>query len=107
MDNQRETKEFTTTKGNKLQIYTYVTGREDIELQSVYMQGAKFAYVNGQAQVENFDPTVEFKAQEALIKILVKSFNDSEDDLVDKVLNLPKSEFEEILAEIDLVAKKK
>ncbi len=104
---KRETRSFTTTGGNKIVHKTYATGAEFNEIQSVYLKSAKMSMVGQDIQVKDFDTTVEIKANIKTIDILIESLNDSEENCTERILNLPSSEYLEILEALEEASGKK
>jgi len=107
MQTERETKEVTLKSGIKMVYRTWLTGREANELQAVYLKGAKLSVVNGQPQIDDFDPAIEVEAKKKLIELLVVSLDGKTDNLVDTVLDLKSSDYDELVALLDELAKKK
>ena len=107
MQTERETKEVTLKSGKKLVHKAWLTLGESQQLQSVYLKGAKLSVVNGQPQIDDFDPNIETEAKNKLIELLVVSIDDVTDGLVDYVLNLKQDDGEEIVNILDTLAKKK
>lgn len=108
MENQnRPTVEFVTSKGTKLVVRSFVTGREFNEIQNTYMENAKITVVNGQPQVEGFDPKAEQTATYKLIEKLVVSVGDVRENVLEAVLELPSTEYLEVVEKINEISGKK
>jgi len=100
----RGTKKFKTSGGCEVEIYTYITGGEFYELQEVFMKGANIKVgEEGKAEFSGFDPSLTIKANEKALELLVVSVDGSDKDKVQKLKDLPSSEFEEVVAEINKV----
>ncbi len=87
---------------NEVVINAYITGREFRNFQtfsykamSINESGSLSKELNGEAINE---------AQDYLIKCVVVSFNGSNEDIVNKILDLPKNESEQILEEVNKIA---
>ena len=103
----RPTKEFTTTEGVKIVAKTYLTGREANEIESVYTKDAKVNMSGGDVKVDGFNPNSTFEATKKTIELLVVSVNGSIENVVDTVLDLPKSQFDEIVSFLNSLTDKK
>jgi hypothetical protein len=88
MENKtRETKEITTTGGHKVTLLTYITGREAREINS---------------SREDADASFT-KPTDVAFGIVIKSLDDSSEDIVNRVLDLKLEDFTDVsnaLAEV-------
>ncbi len=107
MDTKRETKIFETSRGHKVEIKTYLTGREFNEIQAVYLQDVKLDTVGQEIKLSGFNPSAEQKANNRTIELLAVSFDGSSDDILNKVLDLPHDEYDEVIAQLSEVSGKK
>ena len=108
MENTRETKEFKTSSGkNTLVLYTYATGREMRAIDSKYVSSMKLDLKNGEPSMNNIDMSVAYEAENEMIKALVVSINGSTEGVIDAILDLHQDEYNEIIAELNVVTKKK
>jgi len=89
---------FETTKGNKLELKDYITGGEFLQLQEVFLGGMK---VNTVGEAPQMDAVVTLTAQKKAIELIVLSLNDIKENVLQRVLDLPKSEYVEIQAKVD------
>lgn len=97
MDTPRETKEITTTGGHTAVLYTYITGREaqDVAKRSEVGEGGEYAR---QVDANNY-----------AIGFIVRELDGSSENVLDRVLSLPITDFSEIqdmVAEISSPKKK-
>ncbi len=107
MENQdRPTIEFVTTSGIKVVMRSYITGREFNEVQGTYMESAKISLVNGQPQIEGFDPKSDERATYKLIEKAVVSLNGVA-ATIDTVLDLPNTDYAEIVEKLNEISGKK
>lgn len=105
---ERETKTFKTTSGKTtVVLYTYATGREVRAIDSKYVSAMKLDLQNGEPTMKNIDMSVAYEAENEMIKALVVSVNDSKENILDTVLDLHQTEYEEIIAELSNITKKK
>lgn len=80
MENPRPTREITTTGGHKVTLLTYITGREAREINASREDGdASFT-----------------KPTDVAFGIVIRSLDDSSEDIVNRVLDLKLEDFTEI-----------
>jgi hypothetical protein len=102
----RQTFEFTTPAGHKVVLNTYLTGREAQELKSVMFSSLKMSMDDVQtAKVGLADvPTAFLVEQEKkALGYLVVSIDGDPADPVAKLLDLPSSEYEAVVKEINKI----
>lgn len=104
---KRETKEFKSKNGNIVVHYTYLTGREANEVQMVYLKDAKVNVIGQEVKVDGFSPALEFEANKKLLSFMIVSLNGDNQNVVDRLLDLPNDEYEEIVKVIDGISNKK
>lgn len=110
---ERETVNFETKHGHKLVFKAYVTGKEGKEVQGVLAQGVEMTYdeITGKPKLGSFDPQFAALATDKLIEIMVVSVDGNVDDLVGRVENLRKEDYDGIVAKLndmtELLGKKK
>lgn len=104
---ERETKEFKTTFGTTLKIKTYLTGGESRSIEGKYLSMAKMDIKAGEPTFKDVDLNVSFEVEKELIKIAVVSVNDKTENVTDTILNLRSEEYEEVVAELNILTKKK
>ena len=103
----RATKEIKVGE-NTVEIYTYATGREFNQIQSVYMEDAKVNIVGNVTKIDGFDPNSELKASTKAIELLVVSINGSKENVADQIQDLPYAEFDIVMEAVnELIGKKK
>jgi len=106
MQNSRPTKEL-EIGGHKIVFKTYATGRENNEIQSVYLRSAKISMVGKDAQVGSFTGEVQIEAVKKSIEMLVVSVDGKTENVVDTILDLPVEDYEAVVAEIEQLTSKK
>ena len=103
----RENKEFTVGE-HKYIVKTYATAREHQAIQTALFAGTKFEITGETPKINEFSPAVLFEMQKETIRQLVVKMDESPDNIVDRALELPSDQFEELVAKLDeLIAKKK
>lgn len=103
---ERETQDL-KIGGHTITVKTYATAREHQAIQQVLLKDAKFDVAGDTPKLSDFDPTVMFAMNEETIRQMVVSLDWAVENVVDRCLDLPSADFDElILALNDLVAKK-
>jgi hypothetical protein len=103
----RETKDI-QIGGHTLVVKTYATAREHQAIQRALLKDAKFDVAGETPQLSDFDPTIMFEMQAETVRQMVVSMDGTAENLVDRCLDLPSDQFDELIAELDaLVSKKK
>lgn len=106
---QREAKEIVTAHGHKVQVKTYLTGRESDQYKRVMFEKTKVKMVkdpnvdpaagDGKQIVEQsteMDGTIIFEQQEAARQICVISLDADSNNLLERLKELPSEDYEEI-----------
>lgn len=100
----RETKKIVTKGGIEVELYTYITGGEARQIQSIFLEGMKFKVgTDGQTTSNEMDASLASVAQDKTIELLVVSVKGVKENVLKAILDLPKNDFDEVLAEIDKV----
>jgi len=108
METTREKKIIKTTSGKTtLEVYTYATGREIRTIDSKYVSSMKLNMKNGEPTMNDIDMSVAYEAENEMIKALVVSVNGKTEGCLDIILDLEQSEYEEIVAALSDITKKK
>lgn len=103
---ERQTQELKVGK-HTLITKTYATGREAQAIQAKYLTATKVTVNAAGPTFNDFDPSVQFAVEEETIRQMVLSLDGSGEDVVNRCLDLPNSEYREIISALDeLVAKK-
>lgn len=103
----RETK-IIKVGDHELVVKTYATAREANEIQQTYFKGSKVEMTGDTPKIQDFNPGIQFEVEKELVNQLVVRMDNSDVDIVDRVLDLPSDEYHELISQLDgLVAKKK
>ena len=103
----RETKTVKTPAGNELVLIAYITGREQRQLTSLYMNnGVTVDPVTGVIQGIKNDLIIQ--GQDLSWRLIIQSFNGKKDgvegfNLIDTILDLSSDETNFITSEVDKV----
>jgi hypothetical protein len=103
---ERETKEFITPAGRKVVLRTYLTGREANELKSVMFSALKMTMDNaetGKVNVSDVPGTFLVEQERKALSFLVVSVDGETNAPVDKLLDLPSTEYEAVVTEANKI----
>lgn len=103
MSIERETKKITTPGNHELELKTYVTGRESREIQNVYLDKMNLKQTQNGQEIEGLKGSATGEAENKAIEIVAVSLDGENENIVDRILDLPVSEFNFIKAEINKV----
>lgn len=103
---ERETKEISFGK-HKAVVKTYATAREHQTIQKALLKDAKFDVVGETPKLNDFDPTVLFSLHEEMVRQMVVSLDGSAEQIVDRYLDLPSADAEELVKVLDELVSKK
>src|SRR3954467_15193047 len=102
----RETKEFTTPGGRKIVLNAYLTGREATQLKEVMYASLKISSADIQSGAINLtDIPASFLVEQErkALAFLLLSVDGAIDAPVDKLLDLPSSEYDAVVQEINKI----
>lgn len=99
----RETKTITTPIGqDKVELYTYVTGREKRALTNLFLN-ANFDFDTEAGKVKNLDYKVIDIAQDLAFTTVVVSINDNKENILTTLLDMRDEDMKFIVAEVNKV----
>jgi len=110
MSDKRSTEKVTTSSGKVVEFYNYLTGREENEIQKIYIAGAKYKVAGVKAEeveIESFDATAAIDAKEKLVELLIVSVGGEKENAANVVLDLPAPEYNEVIKALDKATGKK
>lgn len=103
MENTRETKTFTTTGGHVIEHKTYITGREMNEIQKVLLKNVKVDVKGAGQDVTGFEASSITELNNKTLEVVVVSVDGKKENVIDTLLDLPNSEYAEVIAKINEV----
>jgi len=105
---ERETLTLNTTNGHKIIYYAYATGREARAIEAKYLSSVQVDLGGeGKPNLSKFDTSAVFEAEKTAIASLVRSIDDKTDNLVEIALDMRSEDYEQLVAAINEVTKKK
>jgi hypothetical protein len=107
MDTQRETKKVKTKGGFEIEYYSYATGREYNQIQDIYLKDAKMTMIGNDIKIDGFNPIAETEVNKKTIELLVVSLNGVAENIVDRIMDLPYHDYNEITEILGDVSGKK
>lgn len=105
--NTRETKKLTTPGGKELVLKTYITGRDNRDLQAVFLNKVSLKQTPEGQSMEGLKGSAAAEAEDLAVQLIVVSFDGSSDDLVNRILDLPNTETDFIKKAINEVTNPK
>lgn len=102
----REATEYKTAK-HTYTVKTYATALEANLIQQAYFKGTKLEVVGETPKISEFNPGVRFEVEQEMIRQLVTGMDGSEEQIVERCLELPKHEFDELVSHLDEIVSKK
>lgn len=100
---ERETRLFETKNGHKAVLKTYVTGGEFRAISDVYLNAMNMKVGSDGTPDMHVNAGVIKDMQDKAIETIVVSLDGSEENVLSRVLELPKNEFDEIAKAVDEV----
>jgi len=98
----------TLPSGKTAKIKNGLTGREKRALREVFLNEAELnTTAEGKQVLSGLQGTIIAKAEDAAIQTVVIEFDGSSDDILNRVLDLPSSEYDILLAKINEVTAEK
>ena len=101
MGNEQETKIITTPNtGKEVVLKAWITGRDKRAIQSVYSDDMVIGQDN---KVSGIKASTINDAKDKTIELVVISIDGSEEDVLNKILDLPSKDYDFVISEIDKV----
>lgn len=102
---ERETKQITTPSGHVCTLYSYITAREQREIDNISLSAIDVVQdATGAIKQQKIDPTTIRQTEDALLKALVVELDGSTEDIIDRLLDLRSIDYAEILKVADAIA---
>lgn len=102
----RETRSFTTPGGHAIVLNSYLTGRESNVIKQVLYDDLKMNMQdaqNGNVAMENLPSSFVVKQEEKAIELVIVSLDNSTENVVERILDLPLDEYNAIVDEVNKV----
>lgn len=108
---EREIKTVTTPSGHKVELKSYITGREKRELTNIYFQ-SKIDYNAETKDVKGFNAEIVDKAQDLAFRLIIVSFDGKKDgvdgfSVVNAILDMRSADYEFVVAQVNKVTEDK
>src|SRR4051812_41276033 len=112
MGSERPTIEITTPGGFRVELKSYMTGREQSQIQDVFLKRMEIRSVqqtgaNASAEVSGLQGSAATEAEGLTIKIMVVSLDGSAEDISNRVLDLPLADYNAIKEKIEEITETK
>ena len=98
---ERETKTFETPDGVKVEVKTYLTGREMRAIKDTFLRHMKIKGEGDKSSFEGLQGSVTSEAEDKTIETSVVSVNGSKEGILNTILDLPAKEYNFIVKELN------
>jgi len=104
----RETTIIETPNGHKVELKTYITGREKRYIESAFFRDIEMTQTGGEQSIKGLKGAAIEEAQNKTIETVVVAVDEAKDNIVDRVLDLQQEDFDAVIEAInDITASKK
>ena len=86
-----------TKNGSEAELKDFITGREFRAIRNLFFSAMK----SKGNDVVDFELDATLEAEEKTIEMIVVSLNGSKEDVLNKVLDLPREDYEEIMEKVN------
>jgi hypothetical protein len=103
---ERQTTSFKTPAGNVVVLRSYLTGRESADLKSILLSSLKMSMSdleNKKVDMGGLSGAVLAQQERKTLDYLVVSVDDETENPVEKLLDLPSTEYDAVLKEIEKI----
>lgn len=109
---ERATREFKTSGGHVLVLNDYITGREQRAIQEVFLKNveiSRLSQADGKtdAGMTGFNAGAISEAQDITFRYLIVSVDGATEDVVSRILDLPATEFDEVVGVVNEITDSK
>jgi len=104
--NERQTKELTTPGNHKIVLRSYLTGREAADIKSTLLFSLKMStsdLENKKVDMGGISGSVLIEQERKTLGYLLVSVDGDGENPVDKLLDLPSTEYDAVLKEIETI----
>lgn len=98
---ERETKQITTTNGHTCTMYSYITAREQREVDNISLAAID---VSELSTGQKINPTTIRDTEDMLLKLLVVDLDGSTNNIPERLLDLRSVDYAEILKTADAIS---
>jgi hypothetical protein len=102
----RQTVSFTTPAGNTIVLRSYLSGREAADIKSIMLSSLKLSmndFESKKIDMGGLSGTVLAEQERKTLDYLVVSLNGETENAVEKLLDLPSTEYDAVLKEIEKI----
>lgn len=104
----RETTIIETPNGHKVELKTYITGREKRYIESAFFRDIEMTQTGGEQSIKGLKGAAIEEAQNKTIETVVVALDGAGNDILNRVLDFPQEDFDTVIAAInDITASKK
>lgn len=97
----RGTINFTTKGKNKFTLQEYLNAREKRAIKNALWEGKSLMLKDGKGETDKVPMDQMDASTDMTIKLIITEMNGSNEDILDRVLDLPSQEYDELLEKIE------
>lgn len=101
--NERETRKIKTPSGREVILKEWITGREAKELRKVFLNAVELSASGTEIKSTNIKTSVIEEAENKALEMVVLSLDGDKENLIERLLDLPASDYQFIVAEVNKV----
>ena len=105
---ERETTKFKTPGGHEVILKTYLTAREANQLKQVLYASINMSMTDlasGKTEIKDIPATSLLEQEREALKTVIVSLDGSQDNVAERLLDLPSDEYDAVVAEVNKVTK--
>jgi len=102
---ERETKIIRTPNKHKVEIKSYITGREKRELRDVFLNEMDMNVQGGEPEIKEIKGSIIKKAENKAIEIVVVAVDGNKNKILDRILDMRSEDYDFVIGEINKVTK--
>lgn len=102
----RETKIITTPGAHTVELYTYLTGRESVQIKEIMYTDMKMTasdIANGKVTLGEMSPAFMIKQEQKALELLLVSVDSETENAFEKLGNLPEADYNVVFAEMEKI----
>lgn len=98
---ERETVSFKTSGGHEIVMNSYITGHESRSIKNIYLSKLEFQQSNHGQSFGGVTGSATIEAENKALEVVVVSVNGQSDKIVDRIMDLPSVDADEIVEKVN------
>ena len=96
---------ITPISKQKVEIKSWITGREKRELRSIFLKEMNFGMAGGEAEIKEMKGDIVDKAEDKAIETVIVSVDGKKENVVDSILAMNSKDSDFVIAEVNKITK--